>query len=405
MKSFRNFFIYITLAFPKAGLKISGFPLYVSLISSFYFMVLGVKYAITKKAEVLWCVIPIILLLTTLLFNQFSFTAVYFSGSSFLAIPSVLAYLVSIFSFFCYYGALSMKNGIEWKSKINYVFYFLIGYAFLQKILGDYTVVVPGVTASFQDALTPNFLAGKNNMIWGMNYLKATSTYQNGNLFGANLLLIGFAVISNYIADNKKITIPIILLGSTVLLTASASVYLGMLAGVIWMVFFSKNRSSTSIMGMFFGSVLFFIITLIILGSDNIFSQLIYERVVNRDLAAGGGRMDKVNDYIDHISKTPWLLINGMLFYNKSFLELYEILPGAILQIFGGGMFIFFFAFVISKLKKLIFSPYILPFIAYFSASLSDGAYWLPPTATNVFIIMGLCTLWHHSYATKLNGS
>ncbi|HBT2412777.1 TPA: hypothetical protein MA481_005513, partial [Klebsiella pneumoniae subsp. pneumoniae] len=167
MKSVKNLFIYITLAFPKAGLKISGFPLYLSLISSFYFMALGVKYGFSRRKESLWCIIPIISLLTTLLFNQFSFTAVFFSGASYLGIPALLAYIVSIFSFYCYYGAISLKNDHEWKKKLIYVFYFLIGYAFLQKILGDYTVVIPGVTASFQDALTPNFLAGKNNMIWG----------------------------------------------------------------------------------------------------------------------------------------------------------------------------------------------------------------------------------------------
>lgn len=403
MKSVKNFFIYITLAFPKAGLKISGFPLYLSLISSFYFMALGVKYGFSRKKESLWCIIPIISLLTTLLFNQFSFTAVFFSGASYLGIPALLAYIVSIFSFYCYYGAISLKNDHEWKKKLIYVFYFLIGYAFLQKVLGDYTVVIPGVTASFQDALTPNFLAGKNNMIWGMNYLKATSTYQNGNLFGANLLLIGFAVIANYITDKKKIIVPMTLLAITVLLTASASVYLGMVAAIIWMVFFSRNRNSASIIAVFFGGLFLAIIAIAILSTDNIFSQLIYERVLNRDLSAGGGRMEKINDYVEHISQTPWLLINGMLFYNKPFLEVYEILPGAILQIFGISMLVFFVAFIISKIRVFFSSPYILPFIAYFSASLSDGAFWLPPTATNVFIIMGLCTLWHKNSLPKIS--
>ncbi|HCB1225621.1 hypothetical protein [Klebsiella variicola] len=403
MKSVKNFFIYITLAFPKAGLKISGFPLYLSLISSFYFMALGVKYGFSRKKESLWCIIPIISLLTTLLFNQFSFTAVFFSGASYLGIPALLAYIVSIFSFYCYYGAISLKNDHEWKKKLIYVFYFLIGYAFLQKVLGDYTVVIPGVTASFQDALTPNFLAGKNNMIWGMNYLKATSTYQNGNLFGANLLLIGFAVIANYITDKKKIIVPMTLLAITVLLTASASVYLGMAAAIIWMVFFSRNRNSASIIAVFFGGLFLAIIAIAILSTDNIFSQLIYERVLNRDLSAGGGRMEKINDYVEHISQTPWLLINGMLFYNKPFLEVYEILPGAILQIFGISMLVFFVAFIISKIRVFFSSPYILPFIAYFSASLSDGAFWLPPTATNVFIIMGLCTLWHKNSLPKIS--
>ncbi|EPY5333445.1 hypothetical protein ABFC25_26615 [Klebsiella pneumoniae] len=67
--------------------------------------------------------------------------------------------------------------------------------------------------------------------------------------------------------------------------------------------------------------------------------------------------MEKINDYVEHITQTPWLLINGMLFYNKPFLEVYEILPGAILQIFGISMLVFFVAFIISKIRVFFFIP------------------------------------------------
>ncbi|MCP6412520.1 hypothetical protein NL483_28645, partial [Klebsiella pneumoniae] len=79
------------------------------------------------------------------------------------------------------------------------------------------------------------------------------------------LLLIGFAVIANYITDKKKIIVPMTLLGITVLLTASASVYLGMAAAILWMVFFSRNRNSASIIAVFFGGLFLAIIAIVIL--------------------------------------------------------------------------------------------------------------------------------------------
>jgi type IV secretory pathway TrbD component len=63
-------------------------------------------------------------------------------------------------------------------------------YGIAQKIFGEYRVVIPGLTADWDDAQEIDFLAGKYNVIdWSSGALKLTSTYQNGNLLGTNLLL------------------------------------------------------------------------------------------------------------------------------------------------------------------------------------------------------------------------
>lgn len=394
MTRFKDLLLFITFAIPKAGAKIAGFPLYISLISSFYFMLLGIVEILKKKFDIFYLLLPMIFMLIIVFFNQFSFTVFHYSGGPYLNITSIIAYVISMFAFLCYYGALGIKNTDAWKKKLSHVFYLLISYALLQKIFGDYTVVIPGITANFQDAMTANFLADKSNMIWGIGYLKATSTYQNGNLFGANLLLIGFAVIANLKADSKKIIMPLSLLSIVVLLTASASIYFGLIVALAWMFFTSKTKSTGSLLILLFGLVLLIMAIAVVFSTDNIFSKIIYERIINRDLTQGSGRIEKIISYLDIISENPWVLVNGMLFFNKTFYEIYEVLPAAILQVFGLPMLFSFTFFLCVKVRKLFGTPYILPFVAYFSASLSDGAFWLPPTATNLFIILGMCTIW-----------
>jgi len=394
MIKLRNFLLFITFALPKAGAKIGGFPLYVSLISSLYFMVSGLPYVFKRKAELVFVLVPIILVLIMFLFNQLSFTGSEYYGGGYLGFASVIAYITSFFSFLCYYGALKIKKPEEWKRNILFIFYILVAYALMQKIFGDYNVTIPGITANYQDAMTPDFLAGKNNMIWGIGYLKATSTYQNGNLFGANLLLIGFTVIANNRIEGKKTIIPLSFLCIVVLLTASVSIYLGLIIGLLWMFFTSKNNSGGTVIIFLFGMLFLTAMLLVVFSTDNIFSEIIKERIFNRDLSQGSGRIEKINEYLDLVGDNFWLLINGMLFFNRKFDEIYEVLPVAILQIFGLPLLVFYMGFIFSKLKVIIKSPYILPFVAYFSASLSDGAYWLPPTATNLFILLGLCTAW-----------
>lgn len=403
MNKLRNFLLFITFALPKAGAKLGGFPLYISLISSLYFMVSGLLYVFKRKVELFFVLLPILLVLVMFLFNQLSFTGNEYYGSGYLGSPSVIAYITSFFSILCYYGALQIKNSEEWKRNLVFIFYILVIYALMQKIFGDYNVTIPGITANYQDAMTPDFLAGKNNMIWGIGYLKATSTYQNGNLFGANLLLIGFAVISNFIIDNKKVIIPISLLCIVVLLTASVSIYLGLIAGLLWMFFTSKNNSGRSVVIFLFGILLLSLLLFFVFTTDNVFSEIIRERLFNRDLSEGSGRIEKINEYLEMVGSNFWVLINGMLFYDRKFDEIYEVLPAAVLQIFGLPLLVYYIWFLVVKLKPIIKSPYILPFIAYFTASLSDGAYWLPPTATNLFILLGLCTVWNKK--VKYNGS
>ncbi len=392
MIKLKDFFLFISLTIPKAGIKISGFPLYLSLLSSVYFFIRGIGSITKRPREFLFLIVPILLLVTTFLLSKIVYNDEGKLIESDISKSDLLAYLSSYFAFVCFYGVVTIRNAEKWKNYIIYVFYIIVIYAFIQKIFGDYQVIIPGITANFQDALTPGFLQEKNNMIWSIGYLKATSTYQNGNVFGVNLLLIGFAVIALYQARGKSYILPLSLLALAVLLTASASVYFGLIIAVLYMLVTGKNRT------VLVSTLFIMIVALVIIGlTDNIISHMIQERLFNRDLSDAGGRSEKIMEYVNDVSEKPYILFVGLLFSNSSFSQVYEILPLALLQIFGLPMFIIWLSFFYCKIKPLLKTPYVLPFIAYFSASISDGAFWLPPTATNLCIVLGLCTLWKNT--------
>lgn len=392
MEKLKNLLLFFTFTIPKAGAKIGGFPLYVSLFSSLYFFASGLVSILRNTREIFFLLIPLGWFLIILFVGSMGVISDVSLFDYHVDNGGLVGYISSFFAFVCFYGALKIRNYDKWKSYIVVIFYMLVFYALMQKLFGDYNVVIPGVTANLQDSLTPNFLQNKNNMIWSIGYLKVTSTYQNGNLFGVNLLLLGFTVIANCHVEKKNYIFPLSCLVITIVLTASVSVYFGLVIAFVYMMSMRGSRSLLLI-ALVFLSVFFIIVML----TDNIISHMISERLINRDLTEAGGRSDKVIEYLVAIKENPALLIFGMLFYKNEFSQIYEILPFSLLQIFGAPLFIFLVCFYLLKLAPLFKTPYILPFIAYFSASLSDGAFWLPPTATNMCVIMGLCTLWKRS--------
>lgn len=396
----KNVLIFFTLTLPKSGAKIAGFPLYFSLLASLFFFFSGLISLLQRPRALLFLIIIVSIFLVNLIINVLYIFPTNDFYNFHIQTGEFVGYISSLFAFVCFYGTLKIRNYENWKSYLVVIFYMLVAYAFIQKAFGDYNVVIPGITANLQDALTPNFLQDKNNMIWGIGYLKATSTYQNGNLFGVNLLLIGFTVIANYQIQNKNFIFPLSCLVIAVLLTASASVYFGLLIALIYMLFCGGKRLSLMV-----AFVVLAVIFVIIMATDNFVSQMIYERLINRDLTAAGGRSDKIIEYYNTIKEHPELFFYGMLFYKTEFSQIYEILPISVIQVFGFPLFLGITFFYYSKVALFFKTPYILPFISYFAASLSDGAYWLPPTATNMCIVLGLCTLWHNKNIGRMQSS
>lgn len=389
MKYLVGLLLVITFAFPKAGLKLGGFPLYLSLLSMFAFQLWGAACVLKSRANLLVCgaIIGSILLF-------FAMSASSFAHAS-LPSAQISAYLAALSTFIVYFGAVRMESVLMiGRQVIGVCFWFLVLYAFLQKTFGDYAVVVPGLTANYQEAVTPGFLADKNNMIWGLGYLKATSTYQNGNLFGVNLLLIGFAYIAILRERGARFILPLGVMGLACLLTASASVFIGFAVGCMHLLVSFKAGARSAVFVSIAALAIGFPLFAYIAFGDNLLATILQERLLNRDLTEGGGRVVKVVAYLEALGRDPGLLFTGMLFYSRPFSEIYEITYLSMLQMFGIVVTTVYLAFVGFRTFALRRTIYLTPVLAYLGAGLSDGASWLPPTMTNFFLVLGICTAW-----------
>lgn len=387
MAVLESFLLFLTLFIPKAGTKVGSIPVYLSLLSLSYFTLHGVYRSLSKR-NIPTLYLFALCMMFYVIVNFPNITRPHLDSSQ------LLAYSLAGTSFFAYYSAINFKSDARQLSTyILAAFYFLAAYGFSQKIFGDYTVAIPGITANFADASTADFLAAKNNMIWGINYLKLTSTYQNGNVFGVNFLLIAFLSLCILRERGDKYIYQTIIMVLVVLATASVSVYIGLIAGLThFFILSNRGLISRKTLLSSIAAVLFLTITLsALLLTDNLFSQILTERVFDRNLAEGGGRTENIQDYFKEVLSHPIYLLSGTLFFNYQGPEVYEVTPLAVLQVFGFGFFVFLTYFILQITKK-IHIRYQSCAIAYLIASISDGAFWLPPTALNFFLIIGIAT-------------
>jgi hypothetical protein len=375
----------VSVVFPKAGTKVSGIPLYFSLLSFTYFCVRGFFQA---RVDFLGRLV----LLATIFLLCFIGFSYFLLGAQPLKAEAV-GYLVAYFSFFAFWGGKYSKiNAAVLYKLLFWSIVILSLYGYLQKIFGDYVVVIPGLTANYSEALSEDFLAQKNNMIWGLNYLKLTSTYQNGNLFGVNfLILVGlFVYLSKYFSVPRNANFVLIFSAPVFLLTASATVYFGFSLLVLSYIF----TSSVTKRGLILFWVLFVLSLVFVFYSiyvENIFYDLILKRLIDRDYTAAGGRTDKLFYYFDLVREDFFLIFSGMLpaaifyRYNESF-------PFSVLEIFGLSYFIFQFFLLFCFLRSVSSWSLRVPFLVYLMAATIDGAFWSPPTALNFYLLLGICS-------------
>lgn len=380
----------ITLAIPKAGGKLGGFPLYLSLFSMAYFILRGALLALKTK-DGKQAFLAFILVVALYLLSNITNIASNSSAST----SEVLSYFLPGISFFAFYAGASIRiESFKLKKIISYSFWAVALYGLAQKIFGDYVVLVPGITANFSDAANPEFLSEKNNMIWGLGYLKLTSTYQNGNVFGVNFIMLGFLHLAILKEQVRKIWPSVAVLVIAVLLTASVSVYIGLIAGLIYFLAGagsgSKSRTTTIALLLLVVSVVGLIISLF---PDNIFYRIIEARLFGRDLVSGAGRTDRAVDYLSFLTTDPLVIFSGTMFSRYTESGAYEVTPLAILQYLGLPALIFIIWFVRRALSKVRGGPYRACIWGYLAASMIDGAFWLPPTAINVFVLLGCAAM------------
>lgn len=436
-----TFFFY--LAFPKAGIKVAEIPITVGdllFLLLIFFCLTRFNYWLETfnkfRTVIMLLMISSGYALLKLGYSYWHYNL--FKAGVFVPIiiyPTIFLILLVLYS----------QYDIAWKKLLIIpvvAFVILSVYALLQLFLGVETVMVPGLSYNWTDAQNPHILATKYNY-YG-HFTKIFATYQNGNLFGVNLLLIFPLVFELVYGKSKKFGyIALALFITVAFLTASRAVW----AGIVFYVlirFFLLKKSWGKITVMFplflSSSLLLFVEPMryranMFLGKDKI-PQLIKLPTVEKiiEQAGGGGKAwEQANSYIkpqiENYSerKEPlyklWDATFGSLNWKAVFFGPHGILLKGTYGITGEMTYAAIFAYLgliglVLWSLPILYSLYnfflgrddlimrgiLLGLVTYFFVATVEGAYWFSPTAFNIWLIIGIgWTRWHHLQTNECN--
>jgi len=272
-------------------------------------------------------------------------------------------------------------------------------YGVLQRVFGENALVVPGLTANATDASDPEFLYMRFNTINPQTHLlKLTSTYQNGNILGVNLLLL-FPVAATAVR-RWTLRIPLIGLGLFALEECgSRAVWVGAVTlGLVATLFFVRRLIHKVLVGV--------CLTAAVVASL-FFVPIVRTRIVEADtetLTSLGGRGDPaailIEESLRDTNVVAFLVGPG----DRAVRAIWargggasEMLYLALFQTSGVlGVLVWFapIGFSIRCIFKSRSDPLLkavlMGLISYLVAAIAEGAFWYPPTAFNLWMLMGI---------------
>ncbi len=408
-------FLFFNFALPKAGTKIEGFPLYISLFLSFFIILPLILFHYIKiiknkeeKISLIYSAILIIILFIEILFYKPD------SIDANLIINYYLPFIVSLISiFFIFLAKYYPLKSNQFRNVIIVSFAIISIYGIVQKVFGDFKTIIPGITFNYSEAVTIDLsMLDKNNIVDTLQYYKLSSTYQNGNLFGVNYIMISWFAFyflkSNFQKSNlqsyKSFRMHIFFYISMItyicvcLLTGSATVYIGMFTSLVLLYFNStyeisfsagKKRSNQLLLLIIIPSIIIAGLIIVL----NFFPELrdlINQRLLKRNLLAND-RIKYLLLYLHYLwdNKLIFQFLFGTLFDAKRVGFAYEITLASVFLNFGLIFTVFFVYYIFNFIKKLKLTVYNIGIFSYILVSFLDGGFWLPPTPISFFTLLG----------------
>jgi len=272
-------------------------------------------------------------------------------------------------------------------------------YGVLQRVFGESALLVPGLTANATDARDPEFLLLKYNVIDPqLHTLKLTSTYQNGNILGINLLLL-FPIAATAV---RRWTLRIPLIGLSLFALeecGSRAVWVGAVTlGLVATLFFVRRPIHKVLVGA--------CLTAAVVASL-FFVPIVRTRTIEagtEKLTGLGGRVDPAAILIEESlrdANVEAFLVGpddrAMRNIEARGGGAFDMLYLALFQIFGVvGALVWLAPIVWSiwSMSKAQSDPLVkvtlISLISYLVAAIAEGAFWFPPTAFNLWMLMGV---------------
>jgi hypothetical protein len=301
---------------------------------------------------------------------------------------------------------LVMVRVIDTDARLNRVVQILIVgvtvvllYGVLQRVFGENALLVPGLTANATDARVPGFLFFKYNTIDPqLQTLKLTSTYQNGNILGINLLLL-FPIAAAAVR-RWTLRIPLIGLGLFALEECgSRAVWVGAVTlGLVATLFFVRRLIHKVFVGVgLTAAVVAFLF----------FVPIVRTRTIEAGMGKMtdlGGRVDPaailIEESLRDVNVVAFLVgpddrtvrsieAQGGGAYDMLYLALFQI-SGVI----GALVWLAPIVWSIWSMSKARSDPLVkatfIGLISYLVAAIAEGAFWFPPTAFNLWMLMAI---------------
>lgn len=397
--------IIIDIMIPKAGIKVSGVPitlgslLFIFLIAQMFFKMLRTgKIIIYNPGEIIISFIywSFILLGGMILSSDYSTSR-----------SSLLIDYISLAGFSFIYLLLQIKIidrvQIEFiVKKIEICIIIVLLYAILQYIFGIRATAIPGITVNYSD-----YIANPNSWWWGKANrvgnitTKIVSTYQNGNVLGANILMIFPVILDRPRKQIWKKYLYLLLLMICVFFSGSRTAFFGLTFYLILLLAQyakrKKFRKRTVFYFFLFIVAVMIIIFIIVLQRNDYYNRLIKAFNWNSILQATG-RTDNLIDYL------IWLFTKGNffnLFFGSTGIThdggAYEMVFG---RVFVRGGLLGLLLFVLPWIKTLqrlyqyqndwLATGLFNGLLVYMFVACVDGAFWLVPAATNYWLFLGM---------------
>ncbi|MCI0627653.1 MAG: hypothetical protein L0387_39385 [Acidobacteria bacterium] len=281
---------------------------------------------------------------------------------------------------------------------ITYSVIIVLLYGLTQKLLGEYAVLIPGVTANWHDAMVADFLADKSNLLHQLDVIKLTSTYQNGNLLGVNLLLLLPIAIAT--TKRRVATVFVIIAGAFVLVfTASRATWVGAAILALLGAYAVNQRAGLRILfaAMLAGCIAAFVL----------YAPIAQTRISDAppdEVAGWSGRLQAAavlgNELVDKGDVLPFLIGTygqikdniaaqgggpGEMFY----LSMFEFAGLAGILIWMAPIAVSFRTFFRFR-NDNIMQAVMVGLATWCCVAVAEGAFWLPPTGFNLWAVVAI---------------
>lgn len=396
--------VFFNIWFPKAGIKLAGIPLTVGNVFFLLLLVLWLGTVVLRRNSIRFPK-PALVLLISVIYFIFKYSYIILSSGKY---ASSVTYIIPLI---LYPAGLLIAYDIltdNYRKKvivnvIKYGFYFLCFYALLQFVVGIGNCDIPGLTVNLSDfrEMGPQWYMKKSNGTDEAN-AKIVSTYQNGNLFGINLIFI-YSLIYYYLKHEhkeKELIFSLILFIFCTFLTLSRTCWLGIVLFIFLEIIMKREKNKSSIIRK--GIILFFCVISLFLVFN--YMPSVTNRLLDTDKdgwISMSGRTEGLINVINCIIENgnPFLVIMSILIGPKGLISYwgvaFEMFPTSLFAQTGIMGMVLIYAFYIYTIVELDKNKYISggirsSLIIWLLIGIIECGYWLPPTALNIFLLVGL---------------